>query len=157
MVRASESSPHLFDYSQVDTAPRFRDLAGRYTRFGPVGALLANADDRYVVMNAGDEMTVRFDATQLPPLPAGWRRDWILFTDGWVKDGDIHTVSSQTVEPLPYHAMSSYPDTPVHAYPDTQPHRDYLEEYQTRFVSDEPFRLQLKGSPPRLDGSKPSG
>jgi len=143
MYRHSASGPHLFDYDRVQTGPRFRDLAGNYTRFGPVETLLAEADDRYVIMNAGDEMTVRFDARSLPPLPSGWRRDWILFTDGWVKDGDIHTVYSQTVAPLPYHGMSSYPETPVHAYPDTDAHREYLEQFQTRSVTDQPFRTLL--------------
>ncbi|NJL27325.1 MAG: hypothetical protein HC897_05250 [Thermoanaerobaculia bacterium] len=127
-------SPHLFDYREVTTAPRFRDLEGFYTRYGAVDELLEKADDRYVVMNAGDEMTVVYDAAKLPPLPAGWRRDWVLATDGWVKDGDINTTASQTVEPLPYHGMNAYPNQPEHRYPDDPEHRDYLERYQTRWV-----------------------
>jgi hypothetical protein len=157
MIRRSPSDPHLFDYSQVDTRPRFRDLEGDYTRFGPVETLLTGADDRYVVMNAGDEMTVRFDARDLPEIPEGWRRDWILFTDGWVKDGDIHTSHSQTVEPLPYHGMSSYPDTPEHAYPDTKVHREYRQRFQTRAVTDAPFRSGLRERESELDGEQPSG
>ncbi len=110
LVRESESAPHLFDYAQVSTVPPFRDLSGRYTRFGPVRDLLTATDDLYVVMNAGDEMTVRYSTADLPELPPGWKRDYILHTDGWVKDGDINTESSQTVTPLPHHGMASYPD-----------------------------------------------
>ena len=145
LYRASSSSPHLFDYDSVSIGPRFRDLAGAYTRFGPVTPLLASEDDRYVVMNAGDEMTVTYDATLLPPLPPGWRRDYVLYTDGWVKDGDLHTVGSQTVEPLPYHGMTSYPATP-HAVPQDDAYRAYRTRYQTRVVTARPFRDEIQSS-----------
>ncbi len=144
LYRETPTGPHLFDYRRVAIGPRFRDLGGAYTRFGPVTELLERADDRYVVMNAGDEMTVRFDASELPPLAPGWRRDYVLYTDGWVKDGDIHTAFSQTVEPLPYHGMRAYPDAPEHRYPDSPDHRQYLETYQTRQVDDRPFATLLR-------------
>ena len=144
LYRESSTGPHLFDYSMVSHGARFRDMTGAFTRFGRVTELLQEEDDRYVVMNAGDEMTVRFDASRLPPLEHGWRRDYVLYTDGWVKDGDIHTAASQTVEPLPYHAMTAYPGGSQHRYPDSQRHRHYLERYQTRRVSDQPFRDALK-------------
>jgi hypothetical protein len=144
LYRDSPSGPHLFDYSTVGVGPRFRDMRGSFTRYGPVTELLEEEDDRYVVMNAGDEMTVRFDATRLPPLPSGWRRDFMLYTDGWVKDGDIHTAFSQSVEPLPYHGMEAYPAHPEHSYPDDREYREYLSRYQTRGVSDRPFRESLK-------------
>ena len=40
--------------------PRWLDLEGYHTRFGDVRELLAGVDDRYVIMNAGDEMRLRF-------------------------------------------------------------------------------------------------
>jgi hypothetical protein len=144
LYRESPSGPHLFDYDEVSTAPRFRDMQGRFTRYGPVTELLAAEDDRYAVMNAGDELTVRFGVSALPPLPPGWRRDFVLYTDGWVKDGDLHTAFSRTVEPLPYHGMSAYPDRPRHRYPETPEHREYLSTYQTREVTDRPFRELLE-------------
>lgn len=144
LYRESSDGPHLFDYRQVSIEPRFRDMRGRFTRFGPVTELLLEEDDRYVVMNAGDELTVRFDAARLPPLPSGWRRDWVVYSDGWVKDGDLHTTESRSVAPLPYHGMSAYPDRPTHRYPDSARHRQYLLDYQTREVSDEPFRRRLR-------------
>jgi hypothetical protein len=63
-------------------------------------------DDRYVIMNAGDEMRLRFPAQPAPA--AGWRRDFVLIGDGWEKDGDYNTGHSQTVLPLPDHATPDY-------------------------------------------------
>jgi hypothetical protein len=143
LTRASEESPHRFDYERVSVEPRFRDMAGLYTRFGAVGELLAAEDDRTVVMGPGDEMTVRFDAGPLPELPSGWRRDWVLYTDGWVKDADINTRFSGTVEPLPFHSMDGYPD-PSARFPHTPAHRAWLEEYQTRRLTGRPFRDALR-------------
>ena len=71
------------------TAPRWRDLEGYYTRFGDVRELLASVDDRYVIMNAGDELRLRFPARRAP-APA-CVRDFVLVGDGWVKDGDYNT------------------------------------------------------------------
>ncbi|MDX1998838.1 MAG: FG-GAP-like repeat-containing protein [Thermoanaerobaculia bacterium] len=145
LYRHSPDGPHLFAYRDVATGPRFHDLAGFYTRFGDVTELLTAKDSRSVVMNAGDELTVRYDATRLPPLPAGWVRDWVLATDGWVKDGDLNTTASQTVDPLPYHGMQAYPDTSDHAPPDDPEFQRYLREYQTRWEDGVEFR---SGRPP---------
>ena len=51
------------------TTQRWLDLTGYYTRFGDVRPLLATVDDRYVIMNAGDELALRFAA----PAPAASR------------------------------------------------------------------------------------
>ncbi len=142
LYRESPSSPHLFDYDRVATSPPFREMAGRYTRYGPVDELLVAEDDCYVVFGAGDELSLRF--ATLPPPPAGWRRDYVLYSDGWVKDGDVHTVHSQTVEPRPYHGMSSYPDRPEHRFPRTEAQRECVERYQRRWVTDSRFRDGLK-------------
>ena len=136
LYRDSPSGPHLFDYGEVATGPRFRDMRGLFTRFGPVSPLLLEADDRYVVMNAGDELTLLFDASSLPELRPGWRRDYVLHTDGWVKDGDLHTAFSRTVEPWPYHGMDGYPAS--------REYRPRLPEYLTRVVTDAPFRAVLR-------------
>ena len=64
-----------------------------------------------MIMNVGDELRLRFTAPG--PAPAGWR-DFVLITEGWVKDGDFNTAHSKTVGPLPAH------DTPDYA-PDASP------------------------------------
>src|ERR1019366_3172756 len=63
--------------------------------------------DRYVVMGPGDETTLQFDAAASPALPPGWRRDFLLYTDGWIKDADLNTALGNTVGPLPFHAILS--------------------------------------------------
>lgn len=135
MYRPTAHAPHLFDYSEVETAQQWRDLAGNYTRYGEVTPLLEEIDDMYVILNAGDEMTVEFDAAGLPPLEVGWERNFILYSDGWDKDGDINTLSSQTAAPLPFHGMSTYPYPDTEKYPETPKHLRYQLEYNTRRVT----------------------
>jgi len=134
VYRPSPHAPHLFDYQKVTTDAQWRDLAGYYTRYGDVNPLLQEVDDMYVILNAGDEITVEFDVARLPELKPGWVRDFILYSDGWDKDGDINTLTSQTVEPLPFHGMSAYPYPNTEHYPDSEAHRRYRLEYNTRRV-----------------------
>ena len=134
MYRPNPHAPHLFDYQKVTKDAQWRDLAGYYTRYGDVNPLLQEVDDMYVILNAGDEITVEFDASRLPTLKAGWVRDFIFYSDGWDKDGDINTLTSQTVEPLPFHGMSKYPYPDDEHYPDDEAHRRYRLEYNTRRV-----------------------
>ncbi|MFQ5691052.1 MAG: FG-GAP-like repeat-containing protein [Gemmatimonadota bacterium] len=126
--------PHWFDYEDVSTEPRWRDLVGSYTRYGDVLPLLERPDDMYVILNAGDEISVEFEAAQAPPPPPGWRRDFLLYTDGWIKDGDLNTATGQQVEPLPFHAQSRYPYEPPEAFPQDAAHRDWIRTYNTRTV-----------------------
>ena len=101
------SAPETADYARLaNSAPRWRDLEGYYTRFGDVRALLTGIDDRYVIMNAGDEMQLRFPAGRT--VREGWQRDFVLIGDGWEKDGDYNTGYSSTVTPLPTHSRSEY-------------------------------------------------
>ena len=134
MYRPNPHAPHLFDYQKVTKAAQWRDLAGFYTRYGNVVPLLQEVDDMYVILNAGDEITVEFDAARLPELKSGWVRDFILYSDGWDKDGDINTLTSQTVEPLPFHGMSAYPYPDTEHYPNDEAHQQYRREYNTRRV-----------------------
>ena len=134
MYRPNPHAPHLFDYQKVTKSAQWRDLAGYYTRYGDVAPLLQEVDDLYVILNAGDEITVEFEASRLPTLKAGWVRDFILYSDGWDKDGDINTLTSQTVEPLPFHGMSSYPYPDTEHYPNDEVHRRYQLEYNTRRI-----------------------
>ena len=89
--QANASSPELPDYNRIAASTQiWRDLEGYYTRYGDVRELLAGIDDRYVIMNAGDEITLHF--AEQPPPPAGWVRDYVIAGDGWIKDGDYNTV-----------------------------------------------------------------
>ncbi len=136
--------PHWFDYSVVDKEPKWRDLTGNYTRFGDVLPLLLDADNQYIISNAGDEITLEFDASKLPKLPEGWKRDFLIRSVGWVKDGDLNTAYGHTVLPLPFHGMSSYPPSENDAYPDDPELREYNRKYNTRIVTSDGYLNALK-------------
>jgi hypothetical protein len=104
--------PYWFDYGDASKESPWRPITGAFTRFGDVRSLLDAADDMYVIMGPGDEATIEFDAQSAGPLPAGWRRDFLLYTDGWIKDSDLNTAFGTTVDPLPYHGARSYPFSP---------------------------------------------
>jgi len=44
-----------------------------------VKPLLAEADDKFVILGPGDETTLEFDATELAPVPPGWKRDFSIY------------------------------------------------------------------------------
>jgi tetratricopeptide (TPR) repeat protein len=131
-IDPQRKQPEQFDYQTVSYTSSWNPTSGNYTRYGDVNTLLAEPDDRMVVMGSGDEIRLRFDARGLPPLPAGWKRDFLLLVDGWAKDADANTAFSQTVLPLPFHAMSSYPYPAGEHYPQDALHQEYLRRYNTR-------------------------
>ena len=136
--------PHWFDYSIVDKSPKWRDLTGNYTRYGDVLPLLTESDNMYIISNAGDEATVEFDASKLTELKKGWRRDFLIRSVGWVKDGDLNTALGNTVLPLPFHGMTSYPPSEKDTYPDDPELQKYNREYNTRVVTSEQYINALR-------------
>jgi hypothetical protein len=144
--QANLSSPELPEYGRLMSTSRiWSDLPGFYTRFGDVRALLAETDDRYVIMNAGDEMALRFRVP--PPPPAGWVRDFILGGDGWIKDGDYNTSNSESVLPYPHHGRRSYEEGAPGRLEDDWEYRHHRQDwltYQTRYVSPAPFEDALR-------------
>jgi VCBS repeat protein/tetratricopeptide repeat protein len=134
--------PYWFDYSAVSNDSPWRPITGAYTRFGDVRALLERSDDMYVIMGAGDEATLEFDASSAASLPAGWKRDFLLYTDGWIKDSDLNTAFGTTVGPLPFHRIRSYPYAAGESYPTDAAHKRYLKEYNTRVVTSAGARAQ---------------
>jgi tetratricopeptide (TPR) repeat protein len=129
MVR-DELGYESFDYHDVSPTGSWSPPRGMMTRYGDVTRLLLEIDDRFVIFGPGDEISLRFDGRRLPRLPDGWVRDYIFYANGWVKDGDLSTVHSETVAPLPFHTMSGYPYPDTEQYPEAL--ADYQEEYNTR-------------------------
>lgn len=125
------NGPVRYDHGRLESVAVSR-WAGRLTRYGDVTELLRQRDDRFVILGPGDEVTVEFDATALPPLPAGWVRSFVLRTWGYCKDNSPFTATGGRVGPLPFSGMSQYPYSAPERYPDTPAHRDYLRKYQTR-------------------------
>ena len=143
--QADASSPEIPDYNQLlSTTQIWRDLSGFYTRYGDVRELLAGSDDRYVIMNAGDELSLRFTALSAPE--PGWVRDYVIAGDGWIKDGDYNSTYSQTVLPYPYHARTEYNSPPGKLEDEWtyRHHPDDWQQYQTRYVSPMIFQNALR-------------
>ncbi len=121
------------DYERVnETAPWLITPSGWCTRYGEVDALLSAKDDRLVILNGGDELTLRFDGGALPLKPDGLRRNFYLFVSGWDKDADPHVARGWTVEPIPWHGMDGqrYGEQPR---PETV-NNDWQEKYNTRWT-----------------------
>ena len=140
----SRRDPEIPVYdSLAATSQIWRDLEGYHTRFGDVRELTQQTDDRYVIMNAGDELRFRFPAP--PPPPDGWTRDFVLVGDGWVKDGDYNTGYSTTVRPLPYHGQTDYDQPPGRLEDDPvyQRHKEDWKTYHTRYVTPRSFQHAL--------------
>jgi tetratricopeptide (TPR) repeat protein len=145
--QANAASPELPDYNRIAASKQiWRDLEGYYTRYGDVRELLTAIDDRYVIMNAGDEITLHF--AQQPPPPTGWVRDYVIAGDGWIKDGDYNTVHSRTVQPLPHHAKDEYNEAPGDLENEWvyRQHPQDWQNYHTRYVTSEPVDQALRST-----------
>ncbi len=142
--QGDQHGPDWFDYNEVSKDIKWRHLSGNYTKYGDVTDLLQRDDNMYVISNAGDEITISFDAKQLPELQNGWERDYLIYSVGWVKDGDLNTVSGFTVDPLPFHRMKKYPYGDDEHYPDDDQHNEYLQKYNTRVIDNDSFINDLK-------------
>ena len=146
-AQANDSSPELPDYNQLaGTSPKWRNQIGYYTRHGDVRELLERVDDRMVIVNAGDELRLRFAA--LPRPPEGWVRDYVMVGDGWIKDGDLNSTFSKTVLPLPYHGMKDYTLVPrrLEDDPAYKRHAADWQTYHTRYVTPEHFLQALRAN-----------
>ncbi|MGA3027448.1 MAG: FG-GAP-like repeat-containing protein [Bryobacteraceae bacterium] len=132
VISADRSQPEEFLYDTSLPFSNWNPTPGLYTQYGDVRELLEEPDDMFVVMGSGDEIRLLFDAGALPPPAAGWKRDFLLKVDGWAKDRDANTAFSQSVEPLPFHAMTGYPYASPEHYPEDARHREYRKKYNTR-------------------------
>ncbi len=122
-----EPYPTYDYYDVVNPTPTSR--TGSFTRYGDVRELLLDADDRFVIMDTGDDLAVSFN--EPAPPAAGMTRTYMIHTDGY------HNSRTGMVEPLPFHGMSGYPYGPDERYPDDEFHTDYLEEWNTRHKTPE--------------------
>ena len=138
-------APEVPEYNQIEgTKQHWRDLIGYYTRYGDVRELIDHIDDRYVIVNSGDELSLRF--AEQPPPPAGWVRDFVIVGDGWIKDGDYNSTFSKTVLPLPYHAKNEYTTRPGKLEDEWvyRRHPEDWQTYHTRYVTPEVFKNALR-------------
>ncbi len=137
--------PEDYDYARKASRDAFQFHRGNYTRYGDVTPLMKGADDMFAVMASGDEVTAEFDAGQLPPLPDGWHRTFLVYADGFEKAMETYTPFPETVDPLPFHAMSRFPYPASEHYPDDPEHVRYQLEFNTRHIkSIAPARAQYR-------------
>jgi hypothetical protein len=121
------------DYDAVSVDSYWTITPGGWcTRYGDVSELIASRDEGLVLINAGDELSMKFAARSLPPRPAGTMREFFLYADGWDKDADFHVAAGTQVEPLPFHGMhdQAYGREKRPQFPSDDLHR----KYNTRWV-----------------------
>lgn len=124
-----------YDYNQISATGPFLWARGMYTRYGDVTPLLQRVDNRYVIFGTGEEIDAEFGATGLPALPAGWKRDYFFYANGFVKDMDWWEASPFTVAQMPFHQMSRYPYPAGEHYPETLDADRYWLEWNNRYES----------------------
>lgn len=132
---AAQPQPERFVYAAARFHAPWNPLEGAYTRYGLVEPLLGQVDSQMTVFGSGDELLLEFDSSVLPELARGWRRDYLLHLDGFVKDGDKYTAHAGRLEPIPYAGLSTYPYDPddgARAIFASPAYRDYVTRYQTR-------------------------
>jgi hypothetical protein len=134
-VEREPSGDLTYIYEEVSLTGPYARHRGSYTRYGDVRPLLTDIDDQYAIFGAAEEVRLEFDPAGLPPLPAGWRRDYFFFADGFVKDMDFYEARALTVGPLPFHKMGRYPYPATKTYPEAEAHLHYRLDYNTRHVS----------------------
>jgi Flp pilus assembly protein TadD len=149
-VRGLPASDIRYVYEEASSTGPYARAVGHYTRYGDVRALVAEAEDHFVILGSGDEVATEFDAQALPPLPAGWSRDYFLYVDGFAKDMDFYAAHGHTVEPLPRHGAERYPYPEGAGYPMRGRHLEYQLEYNTRGESGAGgrFRFQYQARRP---------
>jgi hypothetical protein len=117
------------DKTEAVAVSRWR---GNLTRVGDVTPLLIAVDDRFVLCGPGDEVTVEFDASGLPPVRPGYVRSFVLRTHGYCKDASPFTKTGGEVGPLPYHGMAGYPDGAADRSKAPAGQAEYDREWNTR-------------------------
>jgi hypothetical protein len=104
-----ENGPETFDPEDTTPIAVWPPVRGDFTAYGDVWDLVAEPDDHLVTMGSGDAVELQFKVPS-SPIPPGFRRTFLLYTIGYDKDSDLHTLAGQSVEPLPFAAMGSYPN-----------------------------------------------
>ena len=121
------------NYARVNAvAPWLLMPSGWCTRYGEVDPLLSAKDNQLVILNGGDELTLRFNGNSLPKKSGGRQRGFYLFVSGWDKDADPHVVKGWTVEPIPWHGMDGQ-RYGGQLRPDTL-NDEWQKKYNTRWV-----------------------
>lgn len=99
---------------------------GRFTRYGTVGPLLSQTDDKFVIMGMGDQVLMTFGP--FAPAATGYHRAMVMKIVQYYKAPYVNL----DVAELPFRGMSSYPYPATEHYPKDASHEEYLASYDTR-------------------------
>ncbi len=143
--------PREYIWEKASPESPWKVHVGAYTRFGDVTPLLQESNDKFVITRSGDEVKIAYDVSGLPPLPEGWVRDYLVYVEGYGKDMDPNSAAPHFLGPLPFSEMTSFPYGPNQRYPDTEEHRRYLEEWNTRFYRHAVPELRPRSRTPYAD------
>jgi tetratricopeptide (TPR) repeat protein len=127
--------PFVYDYEKVTFTSPWKVFTGTFTREGDVRELLNDIDDVFVISRTGDEISLSFDANELPALKDGWTRTFLLYSFGYSKEMSINSGSPDVVFPLPFRGMTKYPYDSTEKYPMTLEKEKLFEKYNTRIVT----------------------
>ncbi|HEX3032408.1 MAG TPA: cytochrome c3 family protein, partial [Bacillota bacterium] len=97
---------------------------GNFTRYGDVGPLLESIDDKLVVMDSGDELSLEYQ--ELPSPAPGMTRSFILKPLVYYKEFEL-----AKVEPIPFRNMDMY-QLPKSLGPYPEELKEYVREWNTR-------------------------
>jgi tetratricopeptide (TPR) repeat protein len=124
-----------YHYDHISATGPFQWQRGSYTKYGDVTPLLQKIDNHYVIFGSGEEIDAEFSDASLPPLPAGWKRDYFFYANGFVKDMDFYEAMPFTVAEMPFHEMSTYPYLAKEHYPEDNRSVQYRLDWNDRFES----------------------
>jgi hypothetical protein len=122
-------------YIYNDTFENTIPYEGYFTKLGDVMELVADTDDRYVIMKPGDEVLFEFDEIEKQP---GMGRSYYLHQNGYYKGYTIVErmgYSSVTPEPYPYMDMDHYELDMGSPYENDSDYQDYIDTWNTRYLN----------------------
>jgi parallel beta-helix repeat protein len=121
------------DYSRVWESISVSSPSGYFTKYGDVLPLLGAKDDEFLIMHHGDEVSLEFPHA---PVPDGMERDFLFYN--WAYSKPAKNIYGNTVDPLPFAAMSNYPYASNESYPADAEHTAYLADWNTRYFDGAP-------------------
>ncbi|MDP8260134.1 MAG: hypothetical protein P9L96_03925, partial [Candidatus Gygaella obscura] len=136
-INLGRKEVYSYDYYDVDGDCQNNIAKGAYTRYGDVASLLQEADDKFVVMTTGDELALGFSDKDVPDLKPGYKRSYLLYSNGYYKRFIFPDNPSNKVGQLPFSGMSTYPYPATESYPDSKTYQDYIENYNTRIATED--------------------
>ena len=150
---------HWRSYSDFEPLPWFLPLTPNYTnvfsaapwsitpsgwatRYGAVDELIGSQDNALALVAGGDELTLEFAASALPPKPPGTQRDFFFYTVGWDKDADFHCELGWQIEPLPWVGMDG--QKYGHEARPVFPRDELMQQRNTRWVGPRTLTQQAR-------------